>query len=64
MATLVIFTLTPQYASAETYAQAVQTTTGLTHFWPMEESSGSSFEDLVGGADASISGGVTLGQPG
>ncbi len=54
----------PLSASAETYAHAVQTTTGITHFWPMEESSGSSFADLVGGADASISGGVTLGQPG
>jgi hypothetical protein len=51
-------------AFAETYAQAVESTTGITHFWPMEESSGSSFADLVGGADASISGGVSLGEPG
>jgi sugar lactone lactonase YvrE len=46
------------------YAQAVEGTSGVAHFWPMEESSGSAFADLVGGADASIAGGVTLGQPG
>jgi alpha-tubulin suppressor-like RCC1 family protein len=46
------------------YAQAVEETTGVTHFWPMDESSGSSFADLVGGANAEALGGVTLGEPG
>jgi sugar lactone lactonase YvrE len=53
-----------QNASAETYAQAVEGTAGVSHFWPMGESSGSSFADTVGGANAEVSGGVTLGQPG
>jgi hypothetical protein len=51
-------------ASAETYAEAVEGTAGVSHFWPMGESSGSSFADLVGGDDATTSGGVTLGEPG
>src|SRR5580704_14223859 len=51
-------------ARAETYEHAVESTTGLTHFWPMGESSGSSFADAVGGANAEILGGVTLGEPG
>jgi hypothetical protein len=51
-------------ASAETYEQAVEGTSGVVHFWPMGESSGSSFADVVGGDDAEASGGVTLGEPG
>ena len=51
-------------ASAETYEQAVEGTSGLTHFWPMGESSGSSFADVAGGDTASVSSGVTLGEPG
>ncbi|HXO49322.1 MAG TPA: LamG-like jellyroll fold domain-containing protein, partial [Mycobacterium sp.] len=46
------------------YEQAVEGTTGIAHFWPMGESSGSSFADLVGGANATLEGGVTLGQTG
>jgi PKD repeat protein len=46
------------------YEQAVEDTTAIAHFWPMGESSGSSFADLVGGDDASVEGGVTLGQTG
>ena len=51
-------------ASAETYREAVEGTTGVSHFWPMGEASGSSFADVVGGANAEASGGVTLGEPG
>ncbi len=51
-------------ASAETYAQAVEATSGLAHFWPMGESSGSSFGDVVGEASATTVGGVTLGESG
>jgi hypothetical protein len=51
-------------ASAETYREAVEGTTGVSHFWPMGEASGSSFTDVVGGANAETSGGVTLGEPG
>ena len=51
-------------ASAESYEEAVEATTGITHLWPMGESSGSSFADAVGSDDASLVGGVSLGQPG
>jgi hypothetical protein len=46
------------------YEQAVEETAGVTHFWPMDESSGSSFADVIGGANAEALGGVTLGEPG
>ena len=46
------------------YEQAVEDTSGISHFWPMGEASGSTFADVVGGANASISGGTTLGEPG
>ncbi len=51
-------------ASGETYREAVEGTTGVSHFWPMGEASGSSFADVVGSANAETSGGVTLGEPG
>jgi hypothetical protein len=51
-------------ALAETYAEAVEGTVGVSHFWPMGESSGSSFADVVGGDDAEVSGGVALGEAG
>ncbi len=51
-------------ASAETYREAVEGTTGVSHFWPMGEASGSLFSDVVGSASAETSGGVTLGAPG
>jgi hypothetical protein len=51
-------------AGAETYQEAVEGTAGVTHFWPMGEASGSSLADVVGGANAEVSGGVTLGEPG
>ena len=35
-------------ASAETYEEAAEHTSGVAHFWPMGESSGTSFEDRVG----------------
>ncbi len=46
------------------YEQAVEETPSVTHFWPMAESSGSSFADVIGGANAEALGGVTLGEPG
>ena len=51
-------------ASAESYEQAVESTSGLSHFWPMGEASGSSFADVAASADAEVSGGVTLGESG
>jgi hypothetical protein len=51
-------------ASAVTYEQAVEGTPDVAHFWPMGESSGTSFEDTIGGANAELAGGVTLGEPG
>ena len=54
-----------QGARAESYEEAVEGTSGVAHFWPMGESSGSSFADVVGGANAEVSSsGVTLGEPG
>jgi PKD repeat protein len=46
------------------YEQAVEDVPGALHFWPMGESSGSSLADVFDGADATTSGGVTLGEPG
>jgi PKD repeat protein len=46
------------------YEQEVEDTSGIAHFWPMGEASGSSFADIVEGADAEVLGGVTLGEPG
>jgi sugar lactone lactonase YvrE len=51
-------------ALAESYEEAVEGTSGVSHFWPMGETSGSSFADVVGGATGELSGGVTLGEPG
>jgi PKD repeat protein len=51
-------------AWGESYEQAVEGTSGLAHFWPMSETSGSSLTDAAGGATAEVSGGVTLGEPG
>ena len=51
-------------ASAESYEEAVEGTSGIAHFWPMGEASGSSFADVVGSDDASVGSGVTLGEPG
>jgi Concanavalin A-like lectin/glucanases superfamily len=59
-----IFLLGASAASAESYEQAVENTSGVSHFWPMGEASGSSFADVVGSADAGVSGGVALGEPG
>ncbi len=52
-------------ARAETYEHAVETTSGLAHFWPMSEAGGAtSFADVAGGANAEVLSGVTLGEPG
>ncbi|HVR05889.1 MAG TPA: LamG-like jellyroll fold domain-containing protein, partial [Solirubrobacteraceae bacterium] len=64
LAGLLAIALSPAVAGAETYEHAVEGTTGVVHFWPMDESSGSSFADAVGGAYASLSGDVALGEPG
>ena len=61
---IVVCLIAPSGAAAETYAQAVEGTSGLVHFWPMGESSGSSFADVVGSDNASVGSGVTLGEPG
>jgi hypothetical protein len=54
-----------QGAHAESYEEAVEGTSGIAHFWPMGESSGSSFADVVGGENAEVSSsGVALGEPG
>ncbi len=58
--------------SVGTYAQTILETPGLAHFWRLDELSGTTLEDSVGGesserSSATISGllgSVTLGQPG
>ena len=45
------------------YAQRV-ISDGASHYWRLNEPSGTSAADLVGGAPGTISGGVTLAQPG
>jgi Tol biopolymer transport system component len=64
LVTCLVLLTVPSNASAETYAQAVEATSGLAHFWPMGESSGSSLGDVVGEAPATTTGGVSLGEPG
>ena len=46
------------------YEQAVEKTPDVAHFWPMGESSGSSFADVLDGANASLMGGVSVGELG
>ncbi|MGA7705604.1 MAG: LamG-like jellyroll fold domain-containing protein [Solirubrobacteraceae bacterium] len=60
----IVLLTTAGVASAETYQEAVEGTTGIAHFWPMGESLGFSFADVVGSDDASLVGGVSLGEPG
>ena len=60
-------THTIQVQGPSTYAQEVEESPGLSHYWRMDEASGSSFADLVGGSPATITGSpgaVTLGVPG
>ena len=45
-------------------SRPLRTPPDLAHFWPMGESSGSSFADMLDGANATLTGGVTLGEPG
>ncbi len=52
-------------AALPPYEQAVESTAGLAHFWPMGEAGGeTSFADVFEDADAEVLGGVTLGEPG
>ncbi len=60
----VVLLLAASSAFGESYTEAVEGTSGVVHFWPMGESSGSSFADVVGSANAEVTSGVTLGEPG
>ncbi len=52
-------------AALDQYEKAVEETSGVQHFWPMSETTGSTFADLYGGSSAELSStGVTLGQTG
>ena len=46
------------------YSPTVLSTPGLAHYWRMNETSGTSFKDIVGTSDATTSGEPTLGVPG
>src|SRR5580765_159064 len=37
---------------------------GASHYWRLDETSGTTAVDVIGGANGTISGGVTLNQPG
>ncbi len=49
---------------ASNYSPTVLGTPGLIHYWRLNETSGTSFADSVGGTPATTSGGPTLGVPG
>src|SRR6202035_831100 len=52
-------------SAPSSYERAVETTTGVSHFWPMGEAAGGTgFADLIGEAGAQLAGSVTLGTPG
>ncbi|HEY2631529.1 MAG TPA: N,N-dimethylformamidase beta subunit family domain-containing protein [Solirubrobacteraceae bacterium] len=60
-------TRTIEVQGPPTYAQEIEEAPGLSHYWRMDETSGSTFADLVGGSPATIDGApgaVTLGVPG
>ncbi len=57
-AMLIVLPLMPQTGAA------VAITDGLIHLWHMDETSGSSVADSVGGWDLQLQGGATLGVPG
>ena len=60
-------THTIEVQGPSTYAQAVEETPGVSHYWRLNETSGTTFADAIGSATAAISGepgAVTLGQPG
>jgi hypothetical protein len=62
-----IVTHTIEVEGPTTYPQAIEETPGIAHYWRLDQTSGSSFTDLVGGATATIAGqpgAVALGQPG
>jgi PKD repeat protein len=51
-------------AGVSSYPDAVKDTSGLIHYWRMGESSGSTFADSIGSANATALGGPTFGVPG
>ena len=57
------FELRPQSAPGVAYADQI-VADGATHYWRLNEASGTTASDRIGAAHGVISGGVTLGQPG
>jgi PKD repeat protein len=56
--------VTVSVAGVSSYPDAVNDTPGLIHYWRLGETSGTSFADSVGSANATTSGGPTLGVAG
>ncbi|HSS42857.1 MAG TPA: N,N-dimethylformamidase beta subunit family domain-containing protein [Solirubrobacterales bacterium] len=56
--------VTVSVAGVSSYSDAVKDTPGLIHYWRLGETSGTTFADSVGGANATTKGGPTLGVPG
>jgi PKD repeat protein len=54
----------PTEEKISNYSPTVLSTPGLAHYWRLNETSGTSFADSVGGTPATTSGGPTLGVPG
>ena len=56
--------VTVSVAGVSSYPDAVKDTPGLIHYWRLGETSGTTLADSVGTANATTSGGPTLGVPG
>ena len=56
--------VTISVAGVSSYSDAVKDTPGLIHYWRLGETSGTTFADSVGSANATTKGGPTLGVPG
>ncbi|TMK56776.1 MAG: PKD domain-containing protein [Actinobacteria bacterium] len=56
--------VTVSVAGVSSYSDAVKDTPGLIHYWRLGETSGTSFADSVGSANATTKGGPTLGVSG
>jgi YD repeat-containing protein len=54
----------PEEEVISNYSPTVLDTPGLAHYWRLDETSGTTFKDLVGTSNATTSGEPTLGVPG
>ncbi len=57
-------TTTRSLSAVGSYNAAVTSTSGLIDYWRLGEKTGTAFSDSIGGQNAAVKGGVTLGAPG